>query len=207
MGNARKQKLRCNKFAHYRNRENLPRKSKQTRITDFFNDAEENRHEIETLSIADGYKLKCFQLNSQKRLISTENIYNRVTKLDSFLLLGQEPSVFGHNIIGLNKRHTIVQAPVDKPRAYIYCHKALNAWPVEELCTRDSAACIIDTNDPKTGRILAVSIYWDGTLAIPRAIEDAMYFARDNNYTLVMAGDMNARNTLWPRALTTSHQN
>ena len=51
------------------------------------------------------------------------------------------------------------------------------------------------------GRLLCVSIYWDGTFnSLPPEFEKAKFFARDNNYTLMMGGDVNARSELWSDA-------
>ena len=74
----------------------------------------------------------------------------------------------------------------------------MNVWPVEHLCTKDVTTCIIDTQNPGTGKILATSIYWDGRIDdFPGEAIEAIKMARLNNYTLVLGGDLNARNILY----------
>ena len=101
-------------------------------------------------------------------------------------------------ITGINSQHSTIQAATDRQRAYISCHKSLNAWPVENLCSRDVATAIIDTHDAEAGKVLACSIYWDGRIAnFPREAYEAMKLARERDYTLVLGGDVNARNILF----------
>ena len=103
---------------------------------------------------------------------------------EAFCILGQEPSTHGFNVTGLNTRHTIIQGAADKPRSYISCHKGLNAWPVENLCTRDVATAIIDSGESEAGKVLVCSVYWDGRIANfpPEAIE-AVRMAREKDFT------------------------
>ena len=143
-------------------------------------------------------KIKFLQCNNQKRIDTCELIANMTDKMDSFVVIGQEPSSYGFNITGLNWRHVIIQGAVEKPRTYIYAHKDIHTWPIEQLCTKDVTACIIDTHNPGTGKALVVSVYWDGRIDNfpPEAIE-GIKMARMNNYTLVLGGDLNARNILY----------
>ena len=126
-----------------------------------------------------------------------------VQNLTSFLVLGQEPSCVGGSVTGLNRHHTVIQYSSESPRAYVYCHKQLNAWPVQELCSKDTAACIIKTNNKNVGTLLIMSIYWDGRINDPPSqVQEAMKLARNKNYTLVMGGDVNCRNTLFRSNIT-----
>ena len=180
-----KKQTRLNKFVKQRARENQVRKGTQSRITDFFGNAGENEHTIEVLNTYANSLIKGFQINNQKRGISMEKLSSLLSKTKDFVVLGQEPSSYGYNVCGLNKFHTLIQAPVHKPRAYLYCHKDLNAWPVDSLCSRDVAACIIDTNTKPSKKLLVVSIYWDGTHEDPPPeIELAMKMARDDEMTI-----------------------
>ena len=197
MANAKSLKKKCNKFVKLRSRDNMPRKKKQARITDFFGDAKDNDYII-GISEDRQFKLPCYQVNNQKKIISTENIARLVGKSNSFLVLGQEPSSHGFNVTGLNTRHTIIQSATEKPRAYVYCHKNLNAWQMNELCSRDTAACLVASNERSLGNLLFVSIYWDGRIDnFPKLAIDAMELARKENYVLILGGDSNARNTLF----------
>ena len=201
MGKSAKQiRLKCNKFPCKRGRDNLPR-LKQNKITSYFNSATDNQHTLELLHNNDNAEflksnIHFLQINNQKRIMSTESTSRIASNLNSFCVLGSEPSTVGFNITGLNKTHKIIQAAIDKPRAYIYCHKNLEIWPVEELTTRDTAACVINSQHGK--KILALSIYWDGRIkTIPKEVELAMEMARTEGYMLVSGGDLNARNTLY----------
>ena len=200
---ARKQKVNkaiCNRFKKQRERDNIPRGKKQTKITNFFqsqNDANISI-EAETIGARTGDEMiEFFQINNQKRIMSNKEITRLAQGTKAFCILGQEPSTYGFNITGLNTRHTIIQAAVDRPRAYISCHKLLNAWPVENLCSRDVATAIIDAN-MDSGKFLVVSLYWDGRIdEFPREASLAMKMAREKDYTLVLGGDSNARNDLF----------
>ena len=143
MGKSKQLKTKCNRFLKYRQRDNMVRKDKQSKITDFLRKTDDSAITIKATNRVRDYKINCFQINNQKRLISTENISTHTASLNSFIVLGQEPSCHGYNVTGLNTRHTIVQGNVEKPRTYIYCHKMLNAWPIQNLCTKDTAACLI----------------------------------------------------------------
>ena len=131
-------KARCNRiknrFQRQRARENLPRKGKQTRITDFFANNCDADISIEAVNER-GMRIEFFQINHQKRILSNEEITMLAQKTEAFCILGQEPSTCGFNVTGINSQHTIIQAAVDRPRSYISCHKDLKAWPVENLCS------------------------------------------------------------------------
>ena len=74
----------------------------------------------------------------------------------------------------------------------------MNAWPVEDLCERDVATVIIDTDIEEVNKFLVCSTYWDGRIEnVPKSAIGAMKLAREKDYTLVWGGDMNARNTLY----------
>ena len=154
-------KLKCNKFARKRNKDNIPRK--QTKITDYLNASPDTEFTVE-LAEKNCHvgNIKFMQINNQKRIMSTEETSRLASQLNSFCVLGQEPSTFGFNITGLSRNHKVIQASVDKPRAYIYHHKGLDVWPVEELTTRDTACAIINSKTSKN--LLVLSIYWDGRI-------------------------------------------
>ena len=152
----------CNRFKKQRERENIPKKGKQTRITDFF--SSELDKDI-SIQIAEDRELliEFFQINHQKRILSNEEITSLAQKTEAFCILGQEPTTHGFNVTGVNSGHTLIQAATDRPRAYISCHKGLNAWPVEDLCSKDVATAIIDSHDTEAGNSLfAVSTGMEG---------------------------------------------
>ena len=189
-------KTRCNRFAHCRNRDNLQRKPKQQRITDFFNAM--NEDEITHIEVQNIETIHFAQNNHQKRIASTELITNLTESQKQFVILGQEPSTFGYNVTGVDNNNMIIQGASDKPRSYVCVSKNLNAWAIEHLCSRDVATCIINTKSISSKKILACSIYWDGRIdTFPAEAEGAMKMARENNYILVMGGDANAQNSLF----------
>ena len=93
----------------------------QSRITDFFGSAKEDELTVEMIQNYDTFaKIKFLQCNNQKRIEACEYIAHMTDKMDTFVVLGQEPSCVGFNITGLNRGHTIIQGAVDKPRTYVY---------------------------------------------------------------------------------------
>ena len=110
-------------------------------------------------------KLTKIALNSSRLIIRKGSF---AQKVDNFCILGSETSTYGFNVTGINARHTLIQGAADRPRAYISCHKNLKALPVENLCSRDDAIAIIDLHMARAGKLLVVSIYWDGRIATYR---------------------------------------
>ena len=81
----------------------------QKRITDFFSSSKENELTIDLVKNYNTYnKIKFLQCNNQKRIDSCEYIANLTDKMDTFVVLGQEPSCYGFNITGLNRKHKII---------------------------------------------------------------------------------------------------
>ena len=179
---------------------NLKRRPQQTRITDFFGN--KPAPTIRKIEIYDG-KIKCFQINNQKRIESCERIANYCDNSESFIVLGQEPSTFGCGITGLNNRHNKTYAVMERPRAYIYTHKNLTTWPLDHLCSRDVASLLLDSTKESYGTLLLCSIYWDGRIdTFPQEALEAMKLANLKGYTILLGGDMNARNTIYGSRLT-----
>ena len=180
----------------------MPKKKKQTRITDFFATDCDSDIPLQVVTQGD-LSIEFFQINHQKRILSNEEITSLAQRTKAFCILGQEPSTFGFNVTGINSGHTLIQAATDRPRAYISCHKELNAWPVENLCSRDVATAIIDTHEAESGKLLICSIYWDGRIEnFPEEASSAARLAREKDYTLILGGDLNARNTLYGSDIT-----
>ena len=108
--------------------------------------------------------IPCFQLNNQKRIISCETLNKYCEEGKLFLCLGQEPSTYNGKITGLNSSHTLVNANTERPRAYIYAHRSLRVWPMQTFCDQDTAVAMIDTGINNIGKIVLVSVYWDGRI-------------------------------------------
>ena len=194
-------KTRCNKFTTFRSRENQPRKPKQTKISEFFNEINDHETEMVQNTVCD--TIYFAQNNHQKRIVSTELITNLTEGKNRFVILGQEPSTFGCQVTGVNNKHSMIYADTEKPRSYVCVSKNLNAWAVEHLCSRDVATCIINTDSRGSKKILACSIYWDGRIdEPPREAIEAARMAREKDYILVLGGDVNAQNTLFGGRIT-----
>ena len=142
--------------------------------------------------------IPCFQLNNQKRIISCETLTNYCEREKLFLCLGQDPSLYNGKITGLNTYHTTISGNVDRPRAYIHAHKSLKIWPMENLCDQDTAVAMIDTGINNIGKIIMVSIYWDGRIdSFPQNAIRAMEKANNDGHTVLLGGDANARSIVY----------
>ena len=78
--------------------------------------------------------------------------------------LGQEPNTHLRRVTGLNAFHILVYANVERPSTYIYAHKSLHIWPMENMNTQDTAVAMIDTGIETIGKIILCSVYWDGRI-------------------------------------------
>ena len=142
--------------------------------------------------------IQCFQANNQKRIESCEILAHYCDKSELFLVLGQEPSTFGCGITGLNNRHNKIHAVLERPRAYIYMHRDITAWPLDHLCSQDVATALLDFKTEGQSKILLCSIYWDGRLeSFPNEAIKAMKLANDKGYIFLLGGDANAQNTIY----------
>ena len=66
------------------------------------------------------------------------------------------------------------------------------------LTTEDVATALFDTHDPKVGKVLLCSFYWDILERnIPESYTKVADFARSNGYILIAGSDSNAHSTLW----------
>ena len=119
------------------------------------------------------HNINCFVLNSHKTEPSMDHMGTKCDSCESFLGFGQEPHVGKDGkISGLNYGHKVYKwdnshLPADHssstanwPRAYLHVSSNLNSHVVQNLCTRDLAVAIIDTNTTKIGTIMAISLYW-----------------------------------------------
>ena len=135
------------------------RKRGQTRITDFYGDPSTNNQPIiRNIEIMDS-KISGYQANNQKRIESCEKLAFYCDKRERFIALGQEPSTVENRITGLNRQHKIIAVSNEKPRAYVYLHRDIPNWPLDNLCTRDVATVLIDSPEEDKQRIVACSIY------------------------------------------------
>ena len=88
----------CHRFKKQRERENLKRKGKQTRITDFFGAKDDANLSLEVCQNVDENRIEFFQINNQKRIMSNEEITLLALKIDNFCILGSEPSTHSYDV-------------------------------------------------------------------------------------------------------------
>ena len=137
---------------------------RQRKITEFIPNRIPTNEPINVDANIKTVDIPCFQLNNQKRIISCEALSKYCEEGKLFLCLGQEPSTYNGRITGLNTFHNIINASVLRPRAYIYAHKSLRVWPMQTFCDQDTATAMFDTGICNIGKIIIVSIYWDGRI-------------------------------------------
>ena len=110
--------------------------------------------------------------------------------MNHFIALIQETKNTFTNPSGLDKQHKVISARDSNPRAAIYLHKELSTWKLEQFCSKDLACVLV--YGTRTPRVI-ISFYWDiNCQNLPQPIDQAVQFAKDNNYDLVLGGDANA---------------
>ena len=171
-------------------------KTKQSKITDFIK-KKDGGTPIQHKKI-DLNKVKFKQLNNNKREVSMDELDSLCSPISQFVCLGHEPSVRLGALVGLNKRHIKVHSLQEKPRAYIFTSANLHIWPMPSLTNKDVATALFDTHDPKIGKLVLCSFYWDILeKEIPEMFHKVAEFAKANGYILVTGSDTNAHSTLW----------
>ena len=74
----------------------------------------------------------------------------------------------------------------------------LHIWPMPSLTNKDVATALFDTHDPKVGKLVLCSFYWDiQESEIPDMFIKVTEFAKSHVYILVTSSDTNAHSTLW----------
>ena len=134
--------------------------------------------------------LKFLQLNCGKRITAAAFINQRCDKEDLFIGLLQEPKNSFANPSNLDNQHKIISARDSNPRAALYLHRDLSVWKLERYCEKDmSCALVYGTRTPR----VVISIYWDSLINhLPQKLDQVIRFAKDNNYDVVLGGDLNA---------------
>ena len=168
----------------------------QKKITDFIK-PQNGKQKIIHRKV-DLNKVKFRQLNSNKREVSMDEINRLCETNKQFICLGHEPNVRLGAPVGLNRRHISVHSIQTKPRAYIFASANLHIWPMPSLTNGDVATALFDTHDPKVGKLVLCSFYWDILdKEIPDIFVKVTEFAKKNGYILVTGSDTNAHSTLW----------
>ena len=119
------------------------------------------------------HNINCFVLNSHKTIPSMDHIGTKCDSYETFIVFGQEPHIDKDGkLSGLNYGHKVYKwdnsnLPINTssttanwPRAYLHVSGNLNSHVVQNLCARDLAVAIIETNTGKIGTIMAISLYW-----------------------------------------------
>ena len=115
-----------------------------------------------------------------------------------FVCLAHEPNLRLGAPVGLNKRHIKIHSLQGKPRAYIFTSSNLHIWPMPSLTNEDVATALFDTHDPKIGKLVLCSFYWDILeKEVPDMFIKVTEFAKANGYILITGSDTNAHSTLW----------
>ena len=143
-------------------------------------------------------KVKFKQLNNNKREVSMDELNRLCSSQKQFICLGQEPNTRLGALVGINKRHIKIHSLQSKPRAYIFTSANLHIWPMPSLTNEDVATALFDTHDPKVGKLVLCSFYWDITYKdIPEMFVKVTEFAKRNGYILITSSDTNSHSTLW----------
>ena len=106
-------------------------------------------------------KVKFKQLNNNKRELSMDEINKVCSSQSQFICMGHEPNIRLGAPVGLNKKHTRIYSLEGKPRAYIFASSNLHIWPMPTFTNEDVATALFDTHDPKVGKLVLCSFYWD----------------------------------------------
>ena len=142
--------------------------------------------------------VKFKQLNNNRRETSMDEINRFCTSEPFFVCFGHEPNNKLGAPTGLNKHHTKIFSLTGRPRAYIFASSKLHIWPMPSLTNEDVVTALFDTHNPKVGKLLLCSFYWDILeKEIPELYWKAADFAKSNGYILVTGSDTNAHSTLW----------
>ena len=168
----------------------------QTKITDFIKP--KTQEQVKPYSRIDINNVRFKQLINNRREPSMDEINRLCVTATQFVCFGHEPNSRLGAPVGLNKKHTKVHSLEGNPRAYIFASSNLHIWPIPSLTNGDVATALFDTHDPKVGKLVLCSFYWDILeKEIPAAYLKVAEFARSNGFILITGSDTNAHSTLW----------
>lgn len=174
---------------------------KQSKIDSYFKQKgkrAKDENAIITYQKIDSTTIDFKLLNSKKRYLSMVSLANEAEDCEHFICFGQEPNTSGFNLNGLNRKHVSITANVESPRAYLYTSKNIHTWPLHEYSNRDVTSAIMDTHDPRFGRVMLISLYWDiNDREEPNICNNAVRFANDQGYTVIIGADTNAHSVLF----------
>ena len=145
--------------------------------------------------------LKVIQLNLHKTKTAGFDVGHWMEKHPGTIALIQEPNVNNKTVTKVHfNTQLIYDRNNDNPRAAIVAPRGLGIWEVPNLNSGDVAVGLL--KDDKTS-LLIISAYLDITAKkgkiIPDNLTQAITFANNNNYQLVIGMDSNSHSTLWGR--------
>ena len=140
--------------------------------------------------------IKILQLNLNKAHTAQVELLNKLNKLETYIVLASEPYCYKQKLsLRPKKAATIPNLREDRPRAAIFSSTHLNLSEISDLCTRDLAVAIF-SRQHKT--IMVISAYCDINLdPINENIKQALAYAKQRGYSVLMAADTNAHSVLW----------
>ena len=137
------------------------------------------------------------QINLHKSKYAHFELFKQVEPLSNFVVLTQEPHVYGGKFTGLPrglKAHLIGS----NSRSCIIWPKKLNITPVSEFCSDDIVACLWETNSSPKTKLMLISAYWDILQAeVPAELVACIDYCLTHNIPYLCSMDSNAHSTLW----------
>ena len=137
------------------------------------------------------------QINLHKSKYAHFELFKQVEPLSNFVVLTQEPHVYGGTFTGLPrglKAHLIGS----NSRSCIIWPKKLNITPVSEFCSDDIVACLWETNSSPKTKLMLISAYWDILQAeVPAELVACIDYCLTHNIPYLCSMDSNAHSTLW----------
>ena len=141
-----------------------------------------------------------YQHNIGKRRDKAIDLVTRCDTVDSYICLIQEPYAPHGQVKFFNSFSNIYDRNCGKdrpPRALISHHPDLPIQPTQ-FTGRDVVCALWDIGAPNMSRLMLVSLYWDGTVPnFPRKFLACLEWCEEHDIPLHIAGDFNARSTLW----------
>ena len=126
--------------------------AKQPKITDFIPKKDKADGASNKKINLDEVKFK--QLNSNRRELSMAELNTLCTLNSKFVAFGHEPNGRLGAPVSLSNKHTKIHSLTGRPRAYIFASSNLHIWPMPTLTNTDVATALLDTHDPKVGKVV-----------------------------------------------------
>ena len=134
----------------------------------------------------DDFKMQFNQLNQRKCKDCMDYVNMKMSRMESFFFLEQEPNYYKGKITGLDPQHTF-HAQGENCRAYIYALKFVPVLFDSESSDGDTCTTLWITKDLDIPKVNVVSSYWAGSEPEPpsKLTETIPKAARLNNELLI----------------------